>query len=993
MKQIAFALVAFLVPVSLFGQGLTLATRGQPAAYTIVRPANASPSQIYAAEEFQKFTEQMTGVRLPIVADDAPLPERAILIGDTRHTARILGVPVDLKALGEDGFRLKTCPPHLLILGGPARGTLYGVYETLEHFGGCRWYTTWHSIIPERDAWTIPPIDDTQTPAFAMREPFWYDMFDGDLAARNKANGNAMRLIEKHGGKIRFGGGLFVHTFNTLCPPEEYFADHPEYFSEIEGRRTADRAQLCLTNPDVVRIVTGRLLERIRKDPGARLFSVSQNDWHNCCACPSCKAVDDREESHAGTLIAFVNQVAEAVEKEFPGVWIETLAYQYTRKPPKTIRPRRNVVPRLCTIECDFSKPLDASAHEQNRKFVEEIRAWGAMTDKLYIWDYTTNFRDYVGPFPNVLALQENVKFFRDNHVMGLFEQGAYQGRHGDFAELKAWLLAKWLWDPDLPAGQLLDDFFAGYYGAAAPLVRQYFDEVHAFYRDPERHLRISDDLRKAPITDEFYARATLLWRQAEAAVGDDSARAYNARMGAIPVLYARLARLPAFVEQLEWTREGLRASNVPAEHRALAADLLSRFREAKNIRISESSERHENTLAAWTRWTGASPYLSVASKGLRADASPEFGGIVGGLARQGDDFNFLCGAAGGIGIHSASGPFGDMPRAPFKQVRRTADTLVLEHTGDSLKNTRDITVGTNGLRVACALLNARAEGPAAIRPVTRVALSLGENSILCWRVPDGGWQTWRASADTASETLTLTPSQVPGSAFDLAAPATRRGVSLSFEGAPKERYSLVVDRASRTVTLFAPEAAREIPPGGEARSAVTVRPLTIPEGLPPATSGPMTRTVIEDWLLRLGKPGVWGEYSVADPGAEDGSAMRLNNTHFEWCTTLPFDHVKYEPGARYRIRMRARVEKEPGKEGEAFWAGVYDTGKKKSHGGIDRKTAVIGEGYAWYDVAEWTPEADHYFWVGPGRFGLKGGSASAIKALFIDKIELMRVD
>ena len=35
------------------------------------------------------------------------------------------------------------------------------------------------------------------------------------------------------------------------------------------------------------------------------------------------------------------------------------------------------------------------------------------MTDRLFIWDYTTNFRDYTGPFPNVLALQGNVKIFR----------------------------------------------------------------------------------------------------------------------------------------------------------------------------------------------------------------------------------------------------------------------------------------------------------------------------------------------------------------------------------------------------------------------------------------------------------------------------------------------------------------------------------------------------------------------------------------------------
>lgn len=747
---------------------VTIAVRGGPEGCVIVRPAGASPSQVYAADELRRFVGEMTGVPLPIVSDDGPLPARAILLGDTRHTGRLLGGAVDLAALGDDGFRLKTCPPHVLVVGGPVRGTLYGVYELLERFGGCRWYTSWHSVIPAREAFTVPPLDETQRPAFVMREPFWFDMFDGDLAARNKCNGNAMRLSEKHGGKIRFGGGLFVHTFNALCPPDEFFDGHPEYFSEIDGRRVRERTQLCLTNPDVLRIVTGRVLERIRKDPGARLFSVSQNDWLNFCTCPACRAVDEGEGSHAGTMIGFVNRVAEAVEKEFPGVWIETLAYQYTRKPPKTIRPRRNVVPRLCSIECDFSRPLDRSAFEQNVRFVEELRAWGAMTDKLYVWDYTTNFRDYIAPFPNVMALQGNVRLFRDNGVVGLFEQGAYQGRHGDFAELKAWLLAKWLWDPERPAEELLDDFFRGYYGAASPLVRRYFDEVHGFHADPAgRPLRISEDFVRSPITDEFLSKAGALWREAEEAVRDSPAHRYHVRMAAVPVLYARLVRLPPYDAIRVWVTEDPAAHGVPPDRRALAAELLARFAEARDIRISENKERHDRVLAEWGEWA-----------------------------------------------------------APGR------------------------------------------------------------------------------------------PAVAPG-----------------------------------------------------ARSAA-----------------------VEDGVLALAREGEWGE-TVADPLAEDGSAMRLFNTHYEWCATLPFRRVAFDAGKRYSIRMRVRVEGAPGKVGEAFWAGVYDAKNRRSCGAIDRKTSAVGDGYSWYDVAEWVPEREHYFWIGPGRFDKKNGATSAIRALYVDRLEIALVD
>lgn len=768
MNRLLFAALVLSTAAQAPAQELTLATRGQPRGCTIVRPASASPSQVYAAEELQRFTEEMTGVKLPITTDEPPLPACSVLLGDTRFTAELLGAPADVKTLGEDGFRLVRRGDRLLVLGGPVRGTLYGVYELLERFGGCRWYSSWHSVIPRRDTFAVPTLDETQKPAFALREPFWFDMFHGDLAARNKVNGNSMHLGDQHGGhSYRFGGGLgSCHTFNTLCSPDVYFAAHPEYFSEVKGKRIKDYTQLCLSNPDVLRIVTSNVLERIRKDPGASFYGVSQNDWYNYCTCPACKAIDDAEESHAGTMIAFVNQIAEAVEKEFPNVIIETLAYQYTRKPPKSIRPRPNVMPCLCTIECDFSFPITTSAFKENRAFVDDIRGWSAICRQLYVWDYTTDFRDYSSPFPNVLALQGNVQFFHTNHVNYLFEQGAYQGRHGDFAELKAWLLAKWLWNPDLPAEPLLQDFFKGYYGPAAPYARTYFDALHSYYRDPaNRPLRIFDDPRHTLLTDDFYTRASALWLQAEAAVKDDPARLYNVRMAAFPVLYAQMARLPAAEEIQVWVTENPKLYAPPAERQALAAELLKRFQEAKNISLSEDRGRHNETLARW-------------------------------------------------------------------------------------------------------------------------------------------------------------------------------------------------------------------------------KALVEPAALPAA----QTRAFVEDKLLSLTKRGTYGD-TVADPLAEDGSAMKLYNTHYEWCATLPFSRVAFDPGRKYRLRMRLCVEKEPGKEGEAFWVGVYDAKNRRACAGIERKTSDVGDGYTWYDVAEWMPERDHYFWIGPGRFDQKAGATSAIKALKLDQLELIRLD
>ena len=647
---------------------LDLAVRGRAAEYAIVRAADASPSVVYAAEELRDFTERMTGVRLPIVevadAARAALPPKAVFLNMSRLSSQV-SCPLNL---GDDCFSLKVAEGDLLVTGGN-RGVLYGVYELLERYGGCRWYASWHTVVPARDAFSVPDdLDDAQTPAFLCRDVHWWDYFKGDFAARNRVNGGSNRQQARHGGNTwRFGGGLGnCHTFERLLPPEKYFDAHPEYYSMVKGQRVKYRTQLCLTNPDVLRLVTSNVLARIRKDPGAKFYGVSQNDWHNYCECPACKAVDDEEGSHAGTVVRFVNAIAEAVEKEFPDKIIETLAYQYTRHAPKKTKLRHNVIPCLCSIECDFSRPLATSPCPDNVSFLKDIEDWNRQTDCLYVWDYVTDFRCYPHPFPNVYVLQENVKFFRDHGVKMLFEQGACQGRHAGFAELKGWLLAKWMWNPDLPAEPLIADFFNGYYGKAAPIVRAVFDEAHrreAAYvgTDPARTLKIYEDVTSAKcrevLDDDFVAWAQVQMKKAEDVAKEEDRNAakmeaphmesrrpggsfaYNVRMTAFSFDYIRLERLRRVA--LDFTNRatsagGSQLAATEEEMQNLARSLLARMDEAKDIRLSSGNvkDRHAATVRAWkeiatrTALPGRDGSPSRPSCGRLGEATLPFGTI-----------------------------------------------------------------------------------------------------------------------------------------------------------------------------------------------------------------------------------------------------------------------------------------------------------------------------------------------------------------------------
>ena len=406
--------------------------------------------------------------------------------------------------LPADGLRITVEDGTVRLLGGNGRGVLYACYRLLELLG-CRFYAEDTEVIPtltlSEVAAVLPEgLDLTEVSPFEFRDLYWTCTYRPDFAVKRRINaglaggGSHRRDISPEwGGCIGYAGPHFVHTFERLVPAEEFFESHPEYFSMINGERTAKHlySQLCLSNPEVLAIVIERVKGWLRENPLAEIVSVSQNDSFvigSYCTCPACAAVDAEEGSPAGSLIRFVNAVAEAIEPEFPHVAIDTLAYQYSTVPPKLTRPRHNVMVRMCTGGCSSHAIDECDRNGGTRSWIE---GWGKICDRLYIWDYTTDFAQYLNPFPNLPTHQRNAQFFANHNVKGVFEQGNYTGgKSGEFGELRSFILTEVLWDPDRTPDTA--GFMEAYYGAGAPFVRKYLDYIHEKVKDLHFNLVIS---------------------------------------------------------------------------------------------------------------------------------------------------------------------------------------------------------------------------------------------------------------------------------------------------------------------------------------------------------------------------------------------------------------------------------------------------------------------------------------------------------------------
>jgi hypothetical protein len=503
--------------------------------YRITLSPGASDSEKWAAGELQHWIKEISGAEIQISDPDKAFSGPQIYIGYNDLIREKYGTepPADL----DESFRYFSKGADIFIFGGRIRGTMYGVISFLENELGCRWYTPGASVIPLRKELTFNMFDHSEKPGIRVRNDFYYEAFDPDWAARNRMNGS-MADRKQPGGVESYWG---VHTFYPLMPPSEFFSDHPEYYSLIDGKRIFDHAQLCLSNPDVLKIITERIKKTIRENPGYLIYDVSQNDWYNPCQCEKCQSIVKREGSESGIMIWFVNQVADEVGKEFPDKYIGTLAYQYTRTPPEKIRPRNNVVVRLCSIECCFAH--DFKSCPENQSFLKDLRNWSALAPHMYIWDYVVNFSHYIMPFPNFSVLKPNIQTFRENNSIGIMEQAAYQGRGGEFSELRAYLIAKLLWNPDCDQENVIDDFMYGYYGRAGKQIRQYFNILQARIT-PQTHIHLGLAPDDQIFNDQFVNESCEIFREAEK-VADNEEILRRVEMASLPVLYLKCLRAP----------------------------------------------------------------------------------------------------------------------------------------------------------------------------------------------------------------------------------------------------------------------------------------------------------------------------------------------------------------------------------------------------------------------------------------------------------------
>ncbi len=530
-----------LLPKEAAGKPSTalLDEQGKPR-YRIVVPQQATEKEIFAAKELVDRLNSFGPWTFETIDDSQPQNGPELRVGATKRSAKLAD-----GAVGFDGVSIQAREDGSIELqGGRQRGLVNAVYAFLEEDLGYRYWDWQKERLPEAPLSFIP-CSRTHTPPLEWREPFMAISFNSEWSLRNRTDSPNANVPKEAGGYYRMMG--FAHTLPGLIPEDKYFKDHPEWFM-MNNRGERNAWQHCETNPELAKELTRVLLAKIEKEGEPNIIHISKRDGGGTCHCPECKKVNEQEGTNMGSLLTLINRVAKVIGEKYPNIHIMTFAYLETEGVPKNMRPEPNVCIQYCNTKNAWSHCLTKA--REDVRVVKDVSGWKPLCP-IFVWDYSTNFDHYLIPLPNLAVIHDNIRFWIENNALGLMTQGAYHGNApaSERDRLRAWMISKLMWNPELDWKDLVRDFAVAYFGpAASPMLSYYFllegqNDVYAGTKEQdEMDIRYGFDAMF--LTDGFLDAAEALAKQAHAMAGDDEELHRRIERDELPIIYARMGTM-----------------------------------------------------------------------------------------------------------------------------------------------------------------------------------------------------------------------------------------------------------------------------------------------------------------------------------------------------------------------------------------------------------------------------------------------------------------
>lgn len=330
--------------------------------------------------------------------------------------------------------------------------------------------------------------------AFGYREPHLQPNMDQDLSG----------ILLTH--NVDRDWGLWGHNLSKV------FAGGGDsgVMALVDGIR--DKDQYCFSSEKTFQAIKAFIIEEYGHGlRGATWFMVAPNDNDKVCTCTSCRKQGNTAKSASGAVAVLLNRLTE----EFPHDHFYTMAYRTTSEAPKIrLADRAGVL--LSTIDLPKSPRLERNAPSV-QKFITLLKSWNEQTFRIYLWDYISNFDDYITPFPVLRRVQAQLTYFRELGINGLFLNGSGYD-YSPFDDVKTYVLSAIMIDPSLSVSDLVRRYHKRFYPHSAELLTQYLLEIEDNAYNDNRDIAIYSSFRQSMKTyfdterfSKFYTDLELL--------------------------------------------------------------------------------------------------------------------------------------------------------------------------------------------------------------------------------------------------------------------------------------------------------------------------------------------------------------------------------------------------------------------------------------------------------------------------------------------------
>ena len=468
-----------------------------------------------AANDLSYYLEKITGQKPPI------------LNGSPETNASISLIELPVGRLKDDGFIIKSDGENLVIIGSNDRSVLYGVYYFLDRYLGCRFLAEDFEFVPKFQRKDLGDIYDKQEPRFDYREIFIKESDDPVFSFKNLLNGRLGHRADNDVAEEIYTKGVKIYTFTS---------------GELLGQKYKCGGQYDFANKKVKKLASKNLTKKLSSlDNEAQKYIVLEHEDRGSV----CKKGVKAGKTPSSIFLDYTSYIA----KKHPDFRFLHQAYLWSKKPPfDKKRVPKNLGVMYAPIEANFAKPLNS---KENLYLFKYLKRWGKKSATVFIWHYIVNFSGYMFAYPNLKALNDDIKeFSKQKYIKGVFLQGSYDTYGGDLANLRVWVFSRLLWNPSLDLKRLIREFCDLYYAGASQEVQKYIFAVEKMLEKSGDKLLVKTSIDSKYLSNENLQKLDKILTSALSKVDKNSSYYDHVLKLFLGIDYIRLIRGADFKEK-----------------------------------------------------------------------------------------------------------------------------------------------------------------------------------------------------------------------------------------------------------------------------------------------------------------------------------------------------------------------------------------------------------------------------------------------------------